>query len=231
MARETNVKMTPGNVPGQEQETTETDGEKEPTLKDLMTLIQAQNARIDGLGRFTTALKITTEELKKGTPATKTEEKPEEKSLTERQRKLEQEWAQKTQKARDRAIKQMIASALHNEGITDAAEATRKASFLKSEFADRIAVDDDTDAVTIDDGGQQVDVQKYLHAYLQTEDGQWLAPKKSPPNDRAAAKGFGHSSGKVSADGKVQLTREEYSSKDKSPAVRKAIASGQFEIV
>ena len=189
--------------------------------------------RVEGQSRLLGKLTSALEKFEKmQAPAPAPEKAPEEKSLTERQRKLEQEWAQKTQKARDRAVKQMIASALQHEGIADVQLATRQANFLKSELADRIAVDDDTDEVTIDDGGQQVPVGKFLHAYLQTEQGNWLLPSKKPANDKNAAKGLGTiSKSNLTEDGKLRISLAEFSKGKYSKAVGEKIAKGEFEII
>lgn len=185
--------------------------------------------RVEGQSRLLGKLTSALEKIEKG--ATKPPEPPpEEKSLTERQKKLEMEWVQKTQKARDRAVKQTIAGALQKEGVQDPALAVRQANFLKSELSDRIAVNDDTDEVTVDDGGTQVPVEKFLHAYLQTDEGSWLMPQKRPPNDKGAARGFGVTQG-VSADGKLRLTKEEFSKGKFSKAVADKIAKGEFELI
>lgn len=209
-------------VPPQANEGDENNGSKAPSYEELQQRIEGQSRL---LGKLTSAM----ERLEKNMSAPKApEEKPEEKTLTERQKRLEQEWAQKTQKARDRAVKQTIAGALQAEGITDPALAQRQANFLRSELFDRISVDDDTDAVTIDDNGTQVPVEKYLHAYLATPEGNWLLPQKRPPNDKGAAKGFGAS---VGSDGKLRISKEEFSRGKFSKAVAERIAKGDFEIL
>jgi hypothetical protein len=159
------------------------------------------------------------------------EERPEEKTLTERQRLIEERFAQKEKASNAKAIRLALSSALHKEGVTDANVATRQAKFLMTEFDGRLTVGGDDDSVAIDDNGTHVPLEKFLHAYLQTEDASWLLPTKRPPNDRAAASG--NAVLPPAGEGKMQLTRAQYieAATRGSKQIREKIAKGDFDIV
>jgi hypothetical protein len=194
--------------------------------KDLSAMMREMMERVTLQSKLIGRLESDVRNMKKSSekPA---DEKPEDKTLSERVKRQEE----LNQKMRQRAIRQAIASALQAEGVTDISLATKHARYLEREFDGRLSVSDDLDIVTIEDNGVAVPINRHINAFLKSDDGKWLVPAKTPPNDRGAAKGPGPIT--VGSDGRMRITQETYIrlATQGSPAERQKIAKGEFELV